>query len=249
LLGQNGSASNPTWSFINMADSGFWADPSNERVYIAVNDAYFRIEDYGTNAGLQAGTDGGPTAPVYTFASDNQDGMYRTSGGFLGFSAGGNENLIVAHNSLSILNGGGTYSYSLCTSQSSAGSKGTYGRCTSSSIRHKSDVQDFSDDEVDRVFRMRPTSFVHRDIKEHRSYGFIAEELNELFPELVYSDNKDRIMGVQYKYITALNNAGIKFLKEKIDELRLENIDLRMENDFLHERLDAVEARLEAAGL
>ena len=74
------------------------------------------------------------------------------------------------------------------------------------------------------------------DGKEH--VGLIAQEVEPLFPDLVYTDPSGRKL-VLYDKVSAL-------LLQSIKELKAENDMLKKENEALKVRMDALEARMNA---
>jgi hypothetical protein len=102
----------------------------------------------------------------------------------------------------------------------------------SSSIRYKADVQDW--DTADRALQLRPRSWVDRKPLDNadpfkRYYGYIAEEVEEHFPEFVVYNDFEEPESVTYDRMPSpATVATLKVFKQRIDEL---------------------EARLAAAGL
>lgn len=80
----------------------------------------------------------------------------------------------------------------------------------SSSRRYKQDIEDLQPVEAVRVWDLRPVSYraLKADEAAHKSYGFIAEEVAEIDPRLVFygqdEDGKPRVEGVNYDQVTML---------------------------------------------
>ncbi len=71
-----------------------------------------------------------------------------------------------------------------------------------------------------------------------RQYGFIAQEVEKIYPNLVSTASDDmRTKSVNY-------DGFIPVLVSSMQELKKENAELRSENEVLKKRLDAIEARL-----
>ena len=87
-----------------------------------------------------------------------------------------------------------------------------------SSIRYKKDIETISYG-LDKVLKMRGVTYLKKenDIKE---VGVIAEEIAEIFPELVNYDTEGRPDSVSYGRITGLLIEAIKDLKKEINELK-----------------------------
>lgn len=54
-----------------------------------------------------------------------------------------------------------------------------------SSIRYKENVENLTQTDIDKVLQLRPVTYDRKDGKQLHQYGFIAEEVNALFPEFV----------------------------------------------------------------
>ena len=69
------------------------------------------------------------------------------------------------------------------------------------------------------VLQMRGVKF---DWKEGTkdNYGFIAEEVDKLFPYLVTHDEEGKAQGIQYSKMTAVLLEAIKEQQIQIDELK-----------------------------
>jgi hypothetical protein len=99
----------------------------------------------------------------------------------------------------------------------SSGQLGT----VSSSRRFKQDIQDL-DEHVDRLLELRPVAFrfkqlVAADPDAPLEFGLIAEEVAEVFPELVNFDDQGRPESVQYHLLSALLLGEVKRLHERLE--------------------------------
>ena len=108
----------------------------------------------------------------------------------------------------------------------SAGQLGT----VSSSRRYKEDIVDMGD-ETDRLLDLRPVLFRYRSRNVEGNapleYGLIAEEVAEVFPELVVYDDKRRPETVKYHLLSSMllnelqkNDARDKELKTEVAALK-----------------------------
>ena len=86
-----------------------------------------------------------------------------------------------------------------------------------SSIRYKENIADIGDISSS-LLKLRPVIFDYISNKES-SYGFIAEEVNEVMPELVIRDKSGEIMTVNYSHIPVLLLNEFKKLIERIEDL------------------------------
>ena len=77
----------------------------------------------------------------------------------------------------------------------------------SSSARFKTDINDM-DDASERLLALRPVTFQYRDAYADGSqpleYGLIAEEVAEIFPELVVFGEEDRPETIKYRLLSSL---------------------------------------------
>lgn len=77
----------------------------------------------------------------------------------------------------------------------------------SSSRRYKKDIEDVQAAEAARVWDLRPVSYraLEADAEAHKAYGFIAEEVAEVDPRLVFwgpdEDGERRVEGVNYDQV------------------------------------------------
>ena len=100
-----------------------------------------------------------------------------------------------------------------------------------SSDRRLKDVYSSIEDGLDKVMQLNPIEYRwkdHRDDYVHS--GFIAQEVQKLYPELVKQDN-DGLLTLSYGKMSALAIAGVQGLNYKVDT----------EVYKLHRRIDALE--------
>jgi hypothetical protein len=116
----------------------------------------------------------------------------------------------------------------------SAGKLGTI----TSSQRYKEDIASMGR-ESDVLMRLRPVSFYYRpayDETRTRQYGLVAEEVAEVAPQLVISDEQGRPQTVRYHFVNAMLLNEVQKQRHLADEQRsrIEDLEARL-------------ARLEAA--
>ena len=97
---------------------------------------------------------------------------------------------------------------------SSTGQLGTI----SSSRRYKSDIQDLGSD-TDKIMQLRPVSFKFHGY-DNRSVGLIAEEVEEVMPELVAHDKDGMIFSVKYNDIIPMLLNELQKLKKEVELLK-----------------------------
>jgi hypothetical protein len=89
----------------------------------------------------------------------------------------------------------------------------------SSSINFKHDVQDMGD-RTASILDLRPVTFVYNDdASETLQYGLIAEEVAEIFPDIVVNDEDGHPFTVQYHVLPALLLNEMKKLAARVAAL------------------------------
>jgi len=106
----------------------------------------------------------------------------------------------------------------------------------SSDLTLKKNVQPLKN-VLDAVDNLRPVRFVWKEkYKEYgieggrNDIGFIAQDVLNIFPELVNRSSENGLLSINYDHITAINTAAIKELREKyaqIDRLEAELEELK----------------------
>jgi len=87
---------------------------------------------------------------------------------------------------------------------------------------------------------LRGVSFTWINHPEYgQRIGFIAQEMEEVLPELVFINEVDGYKGINYAEVTAVLTEAIKEQQAEIDRLQ-------QENQHLNARLERLEKALEA---
>lgn len=98
------------------------------------------------------------------------------------------------------------------------------GYITRSDYRLKSDIKSIDDSIFSNFMKIRPvTYFMKEDTKETEGlqYGFIAQEIRDLFPSMVTkSDNPNGIIGMNYQALISPTIYVVQQQQAKIDELQ-----------------------------
>lgn len=90
-----------------------------------------------------------------------------------------------------------------------------------SDARAKKDITYFSEPILDKVMQLKPASFRYTQNDENIKGGFIAQEVKEIFPDLVTkTQDEDDLMGVDYYGVIALLTKAVQELKQEIEELK-----------------------------
>lgn len=126
-------------------------------------------------------------------------------------------------------------------------SDGTY--TPTSDKKYKSDIQEM-ESVLDRIRRLRPTTYhMKHDPTQRQHIGFIAQEVAEVFPQMVYSgpvgDTQEQAYTMNYNSMAVVAIKGIQeltaeetLLKEKQEKMDQELSALRSENQWLRDELE-----------
>ncbi len=113
---------------------------------------------------------------------------------------------------------------------------------TTSTRRHKRDLQPFEDD-YEKLLELQPYTFEYRDapgFPDGQFMGYMAEDFDERgMSALVVYDGEGRPANIRYDQISV-------YLVELVKRQRAALADQRAENGALASRIDALEARLAA---
>jgi len=120
----------------------------------------------------------------------------------------------------------------------------TFGNpCTTSARRYKENIQPLSYG-LDEVLKFRPVFFSYRreiDPDSSRKVGFIAEEMNDIVPEVTFW-SKGQIESIDYAKLTAVLTHAIQELKADNDTLRTE---VKAANDNQAAQIEALREEVE----
>ncbi|MCB0629255.1 MAG: tail fiber domain-containing protein [Saprospiraceae bacterium] len=128
-------------------------------------------------------------------------------------------------------------------------SDGTY--TPTSDKRYKSDIQEL-DAVLDRIRQLRPATYhMKHDPSGREHIGFIAQEVAEVFPQMVYAgpvgDTDEEAYTMNYNSMAVVAVKGIQelstqetLLEEKQEKLEKEMSSLRAENQWLRDELQAM---------
>ena len=179
--------------------------------------------------------DGSVSDPSYTFNGDEDTGIYATTN-VLRFATGGNQRGLFSSSGLYAIKASG-YGTTAVWSSSTG-----YLLAYASSIRFKENVVDMPKSTWEKVYQLQPRSFDWKDdgsveipVHGKADYGFIAEEVNSILPDVVTwsrESNKDdddeiglgneselQIQAVSYEKLTTYLVAAIQDLKARIETL------------------------------
>ena len=87
-----------------------------------------------------------------------------------------------------------------------------------SSIMYKENVKQI-ESPLEKITKLRGVEFDYKKTNEH-SIGMIAEEVNEIFPELVAKNEDGDVTAMSYTRMTAVLLEAVKELSAEVKELR-----------------------------
>ena len=228
IRGGFGTAAAPAYSFSGDTDTGMYAGIG--QLLFSAGGVLRGVLD-ANRLGIMDGTQG---IPAHSFISDTDTGMYRIANNGLGFS-GGNSLMLNLQAAA-----GEKYIYNLTAgTQNALHFNTSTGQITYVSSRRaiKKNIKPlpFTDD----FDRLRPVRFDYRDGSRDDQFGFIAEEVADLFPSLGIwghetatgpeePDVGERmIVNYEDRGILALLVAGLQDARRRIAELEREIAQLR----------------------
>lgn len=87
-----------------------------------------------------------------------------------------------------------------------------------SSQRFKENIKTISTEKLRKLLLLRPTQFNYKnDIQKNEWYGFIAEEVEPLYPELISRDTQGNINSINYNCLIALLVGALQNQQKIID--------------------------------
>jgi len=88
-----------------------------------------------------------------------------------------------------------------------------------SSARFKDNIVDMTESEV--IHQFRPVTFIMKnDETKHKQWGLIAEEVQEIYPELVNSDEDGNPYSVRYLDLIPMLLKEVQILRKEVDALK-----------------------------
>ena len=243
MLSEANSATDPDGSVLILEPIVDYGGTSNvmNRAYLGYHNPLFGSLVYYQMAGSANATN-----PGFTFYASGQTdtGMYNPSDNILAFSAGGvgiygvwstpgspNQGGVYPLEDLLFDMGHVNYNWrDLYINPTSSGS-GTTLQWTatglviklSSSIKYKENVETL-DVDSSKIDKLRPVKFNYKDdIKRgdtNPNIGLIAEEVNEIYPELITYDEEGDPEGVKYHSLSVMLLDEVKTLRQEIKDLK-----------------------------
>src|SRR5262249_48848917 len=118
-----------------------------------------------------------------------------------------------------------------------------------SSARYKCDIRDMRNGSQG-PYQLRPVTFRDKQDPQQQQYGLIAEEVAQVYAELVTKGADGTVESVQYHELIPLLLNEVQRQQQKLDaqaqelaELKVQNEEQRAQNAALAARLERLEAR------
>ena len=90
-----------------------------------------------------------------------------------------------------------------------------------SSLEIKKNISEI-ESPLDKITKLRGIEFDYKENNKH-SIGMVAEEVNEIFPELVSKDEDGKVTAMSYSRMTAVLLEAVKELSQEVKELKMNN--------------------------
>lgn len=187
----------------------------------------------GHEVGMTASTGGVTTGSDNCFLGYRAGGNYTSSESSNIIIGSNNGSTVGESNTLRIASGTGTSSGQL----NAAYIHGIYGKAyggtnaavyidntgklgtTPSSIRYKQNVNDIGT-RSEIIYQLRPRTFEYKDKLGIEAWGLIAEEVSQVFKEIVNFNDKGTEESVRYNDLVPLLLNEIQKLRKEVDELK-----------------------------
>jgi len=91
--------------------------------------------------------------------------------------------------------------------------------------RLKKDIEYMDQDILDKIVKLKPATYrlLHTDENDQKNFGFIAQEVQEYFPELIYQETNEGYLGLHYPDFGILAIKAIQEQQKQIEELSKKN--------------------------
>ena len=97
---------------------------------------------------------------------------------------------------------------------------------TRSDERYKKDIVDINDNLSQSILELRPKQYKYKNNNKSH-YGFIAQDIQQLFPNLVNEDDETGFLRVNYVELIPILIASYKNLHENVSNIRKELSELK----------------------
>ena len=180
-----------------------------------------------TLLGFEAGKNG--SGDITTGQANTIIGSEASAGasGAINRTAIGRTTVAVADNSVTLGNANVTAIYA---AQDRGATIYAAGLVEGSSMTLKENIGEI-ESPLDKLTKLRGVEFDYKSTKE-RSIGMIAEEVNEVFPELVNKNEDGEVTAMSYSRMTAVLLEAVKELSQEVKDSREEIRELKKLNNY-----------------
>lgn len=163
-----------------------------------------------TNLGVRSfgvvwSDDGTAAAPAYTFTNDTNTGMFRRAADEIGWSTGGTERLFLLNNGDLEADGD---------------------MIAFSDIRNKENLE-VIENALEKVNKINGYTYDKKNSPGRRYAGVVAQEVEQVLPEVVHQNREDDLKGVAYGNMAGLFIEAIKELTAEVNALKAELAELK----------------------
>ncbi len=119
---------------------------------------------------------------------------------------------------------------------------------STSDIRMKDNISVLSD-ALEKIMKLRGVTFTWKnDPAKNRQIGMIAQEVEQIVPEIVFTNPVDGLKGINYSQAVSILVEAIKEQQQQIESTKQENQQLKSESQAMKERLDRIEGMMADGG-
>jgi hypothetical protein len=105
-------------------------------------------------------------------------------------------------------------------------------------------------DGLDKVQKLKAITFRWKgEVFESRTIGFLAQDVEKVLPEAVFTNPLDNLKGINYSEITPVIVLAIKEQQQQIEVTKNENLQLKSEIKFLKEEMEQIKSLFAEHGL
>jgi len=85
--------------------------------------------------------------------------------------------------------------------------------------RLKYDIKEITEEDMEKLFTLNPIHFKYKKDPKRTHYGFLAQDVEKVFPQLV-ENNNDGYKTINYQEFISLMLAKMQYMQNEIDELK-----------------------------
>jgi hypothetical protein len=208
----------------------------NGKVGIGINDPY-QILDINGRVRIR---NNGETSGIWMTNSSNN--LSVAAGAFYGLFSDTEAGIFIGNSWRFLINNSGNVTIGGTVTASC-------GLLVCSDLRYKKNITSLNNSlsnllKINGVrYNYRQNEFPDKNFSNNNQIGFIAQDIEKVFPEMVFTDEKG-YKSVDYARLTPVLVEALKEQQQMIDQLKSNNSILNTKNEKLESRLDKIEAIL-----